>query len=142
MVESDILPRAGFEVRSDFREQKWLSVAGLAVLTAACGGVGALIDETTPAGKVVTGFGALLVLSLAYVWLYYDSIEHHYPIGILLGICIILLAGIGIPIYFFRTRGLRGFISLGLTLLFGCGLGLIWYTSGYAVDYVWRTFAH
>ncbi len=114
----------------------------LVVLAAVLGGVDVLIHESTSAEKAITIGSALLMLSFVFTWLYYDSLEHHYRIGMLLGLCIILLGGIGIPVYFFRTRGLRGFISLGLALLFSCGLALIVSVSFYAVYYVREAFAH
>jgi|ERR1017187_1017268 peptidoglycan/LPS O-acetylase OafA/YrhL len=138
MAESDIQPNSASEIRPDFRKQKRVALMALAVLAATLGGISVLIDESPSADRVVTIAGALLALSLVLTWVYYDSVEHHYRIGILLGICIILVGGIGLPVYLFKTRGLRGFISLGLVLLFGCGLGLITCVSGYAVYYVWK----
>jgi tetratricopeptide (TPR) repeat protein len=125
MAESDITLEGASEIRPNFRRQKRFALIGQAILFAVWGAIYRHVGPSISVAEAVMGVATLCCLSLAYVWLYLDSLEHHYRIGTMLGICVILFAGIGIPIYLFKTRGLRGFISLGLLLLFVCGLCLI-----------------
>jgi hypothetical protein len=51
------------------------------------------------------------------LWCWLDLRQHHYPIGHLMRFCLVTLLPITFPIYLLRTRGLKGFRPLGLTIL-------------------------
>ena len=131
-----VTPEPPSDVPHNFRNRKRCCLVILAVVAAVLGGISPGVPEGASVGTALTGVGALLLLSCGFTWLYLDSIERHFRIGVLLGVSIILVSGVGVPIYFFRTRGLRGFASLVLLFLFGCLLVAIYSGFYYAVWYV------
>jgi hypothetical protein len=73
---------------------------------------------------------AVLTIPLIYCWYYVDKREQRFRAGSLQNVGVAALAFIGLPVYFFRSRGFkRGSIAtlksagvlIGLTLLDGAG---------------------
>jgi hypothetical protein len=61
---------------------------------------------------------AVAIAALVASWCQVDARERGSRIGKLQFAFIILFAVIALPVYFFRTRGLRGFFSILMALLF------------------------
>lgn len=52
------------------------------------------------------------------IWCWLDLRQHRYSIGDFMRYCLVMALPITFPIYLLRTRGLRGFRPMVLTLLF------------------------
>ena len=71
-----------------------------------------------------------LALSLLILrWCYLDGLQRDYRFGLVLGLTIVGLAVIGVPIYFLRSRGLRGFVALSVAFLVFLGLCFLNYAA-------------
>lgn len=79
---------------------------------------------------------AVLTMPLIYCWYYVDKREQRFRAGSLQNVGVAALAFIGLPVYFFRSRGFRrggvatlksAGVLVGLTLLGGAGewLGML-----------------
>ncbi|MBL8257168.1 hypothetical protein J2X02_001862 [Pseudoxanthomonas japonensis] len=78
--------------------------------------------ESSPVDIVVTILGVLLI----FVWYRFDAAQSGYRRNLGLDIAVIAIALIGLPYYFFRSRGAkRGLIATGLFLLTIIGFSLL-----------------
>jgi len=58
------------------------------------------------------------VLMLTLAWCVNDAAEREIRIGGITRVLVILALIVGLPLYLFRSRGLYGFVSVGLATLF------------------------
>ncbi|MDB5806254.1 MAG: hypothetical protein JWN73_3576 [Betaproteobacteria bacterium] len=111
---------------------KRLSLIALALLSLLCPIAEALITgrvDGDPWGKWSIAEGVLW-MPLIYCWYYVDKREQRFRAGSLQNVGVAALALIGLPVYFFRSRGFRrggvatlksAGVLLRLTLLDGAG---------------------
>jgi hypothetical protein len=59
------------------------------------------------AGKAAWIYGVLSAITI-YWWYYLDKIEHGFRAGALQNIGVAVFSLVGLPVYFFRSRGFRG----------------------------------
>lgn len=72
-----------------------------------------LPEENTPLDFIA----GLPLLILGISWCFTDAAQRNHRIVRLTRLLLILLFIVGLPIYFFQTRGIGAFKTLGLTLL-------------------------
>jgi hypothetical protein len=77
-----------------------------------------VIDPFVKEGSRMELLLDLPVAGVILMWCLYDAAERSFPLSLLMRIVIFGFALVGVPIYLFRTRGLKGFISSGLAVLF------------------------
>lgn len=71
----------------------------------------------------------------AAVWCHYDAVQRGYELRVWLRILVLIVAGIGLPVYAFITRGWKGFILLGQALLVVAALVAIFLSSVTLMDW-------
>ena len=89
-------------------------------------------DKDAPTDFV---FG-LPLLILGISWCFTDAAERNYRMGRLMSLLLILILGIGLPIYLLRTRGFGAFKSLAFTLLLIGGMFACMFVAAIATAYV------
>ncbi len=82
----------------------------------------------------------LPMLILAIIWCYADAEVRDYRIGKITRLGLVMFFIIAFLIYVFRTRGLRGFKTLGLTALFVAAMAACFFAAGLLTVYI-RHFA-
>ena len=97
-----------------------------------------LIAEGSAEESILGIVFTLLAVSGVYAWCFFDSVEQKYRIPVYLRFLIILLCAIGLPLYFIKTRGVRGLISSALALLFFALLSAIATGTEFLVDWIWN----
>ena len=112
---------------------KMRCLVGLLLLFVVMGVLDQLVVQKQ-ADRVVTVVGGLVSIVLIFIWCQNDSYERSYRIPKALRLLIIFVAILGIPIYLFRTRGIRGVVSIvkavvffGVCALFAAIAGAITY---------------
>jgi hypothetical protein len=74
---------------------------------------------------------------LGFAWYRLDSDQRSYRRTPLLNVAVIAIAAIALPYYFFRSRGAkRGFMALGVFILFVLASGLLTMAGSYFTYYV------
>lgn len=73
-----------------------------------------LPEETTTLDYVV----GLPLLILGISWCFTDADERDHRIGLLMKSILVFMFAAGLPIYLLQTRGIRGFKSIALMMLF------------------------
>ena len=102
----------------------------LLALIAFCGAVleAALTGRVEPFGRFDL-VESLLSLGPLYWWYYLDKEQRRFPAGVVQNLAVVAVAALGLPIYFFRSRGWRqGSVAITLALGFWAtlvGLGLL-----------------
>jgi hypothetical protein len=66
-----------------------------------------VVGRTDPFGKAGWIYALLSAITI-YWWYYLDKVERRFPAGILQNVGVAVFSLIGLPIYFFRSRGFRG----------------------------------
>jgi hypothetical protein len=95
----------------------------IVVLVLAC--VSGILEQNERDHLILDIVIILTQLASVVFWCQYDAQERDYTIRRPLLVLMILAAVIGVPVYLLLTRGIRGFASIGLALLFfGLVLGL------------------
>lgn len=117
--------RRGVVGRLRNRAAKRRCLAALILLFLADGVLSAIILEHSTAGEIVPAITALLAFALIFCWCLFDANERNYHINLLFRVLIILFPYIGIPAYLLKTRGLRGFFSIALMVLFVLGISCL-----------------
>ncbi len=69
-------------------------------------------------------FLGLPSLILAIWWCFVDARERDHRIGRLMKLCLVLLFVVAFPIYLLQTRGIRGLLTIGMSLLLAVALFL------------------
>jgi len=72
--------------------------------------------------EVVAG---LFFAFLTVIWCVYDARERDFRFGVALKLAVFLVLIVGLPIYFFRTRGFRGFLPLAAAIAIATMLVLL-----------------
>jgi hypothetical protein len=86
-----------------------------------------LPDEETP-GDFIIG---LPILILGIWWCYIDAEERGDRIGGLLRWVLVLLFFVGFPVYVFRSRGVRGYATIGFTLLLAGAMAICMFSTAF-----------
>jgi hypothetical protein len=106
---------ADSQPEEDFAKAKRRRLLWMLGLAVAAGIASAMFADAERELQLLEGVGiAVLVAS----WCQVDARERGGTIGKLQFVSIVLIALIGLPVYLFRTRGLRGSLSILLALLF------------------------
>lgn len=107
------------------------------VVNALCGALFSLVPEEAGLDEVFTIVDMVLILVPLLVWCVYDGAERAYRPSKALLILIILFAAIGLPVYFFRTRGaIRGFFAIVLAAAFFLLLMIVSCAAAFAAAWV------
>ena len=109
------LPPAESQPAEDFskaKRRRLIWILALAVVA------GIASEVFTDAERELLVLEAIGFAALVASWCSVDARERGDRIGKLQFIAIILIPIIGLPVYLFRTRGLRGFVSILLAMLF------------------------
>jgi hypothetical protein len=76
--------------------------------------------------------GALLSLALVYWWFRQDAMQRRFRYGSPTVVLVVAFSIIGLPVYFFRSRGLRrGLVAVGWMLLLILTAGLAEFAGEY-----------
>jgi hypothetical protein len=109
------LSPANLQPTEDFAKAKRRRLVWMLGIAVAAGIASEVFADAERELQLLEGVGlAVLVAS----WCSVDARERRRTLGKLQFASIILIALIGLPVYLFRTRGLRAFLSLLLALLF------------------------
>ncbi len=103
----------------DYAGKKRLIVILLLVYSVISGSLSYFIPEED---RLLDYLSILPTLFLAFYWCTTDAAERDYEIGVGTKLLLILLLGIGLPVYLLQTRGLSGFKSIGWALLLFIGM--------------------
>ena len=98
----------------DYAVKKRRIILMLLAYSAILGIIAVIFPDKDPPTDFVF-FLALLILGVS--WCFTDAAERNYRMGRLMSLLLILFLGIGLPIYFLRTRGFGAFKALAFTLL-------------------------
>ncbi|APZ91714.1 hypothetical protein [Fuerstiella marisgermanici] len=102
---------------TDLHAQKRRILIWLLVWSAIMGVV-AMFEDETQADPVVDLLLGLPFVILGIYWCRTDAAERGHYIGVPMSACLVLMFVLGLPIYLFQTRGLKGILSLGWLLLY------------------------
>jgi len=91
----------------------------------------AFAQNGSAAAEIFAGLAALVVPIAIATWCYYDARLHDIEIGRAFMVLIILVAIVGFPVYAFRSRGVRGFLLIGYSLL--VATALLAFSAGSAI---------
>ena len=94
---------------------------GLLAFCMVAGAIVPWVRESSHTGRLILFFFDLTAIGLTLLWCVFDSYQRGYQIKLPLGVCIVLLAFLGVPFYLLRTRGWYGFVSIVLMALFFVG---------------------
>ena len=100
------------------KAKRW-RLTGLVISSIAFGVAEQLFVESHADERAFAIGGMVVGLLLIVSWCRLDARERAYTISKPLLLTIILLAGVGLPVYLLRTRGVRGILSIVIALLFG-----------------------
>jgi hypothetical protein len=100
---------------SDFARAKRKRLIWMLVLSIAAGVAEVLLPDAERAIQIADSFAIVLLIAS---WCQLDAHQRNETLGRLLRLTIIFFTFVGLPVYLFRTRGIRGFLSLFLALLF------------------------
>jgi hypothetical protein len=96
--------------------------------------VSGAVDPFIPDGSRVSLVLMLPAAVAILMWCLYDSAERSCHIKLPMRILIFGIAGVGVPVYLLRTRGLKGIVSIGLMILFFSACALLAYLSQVVVQ--------
>ena len=96
--------------------------ASLLLLAACFGGREVFLDRDVMVLSPTDYLFGLAYLCLGIAWCHYDAIDRHYMMGMNTKLWLVLIFGLGFPIYLFRSRGIAGVKALGRSLLFLCAV--------------------
>ena|SRR5579863_6175389 len=118
MLENEPVAEASEETpKEDFTKAKLWRLIGLLALSIAGSVCEQLFSETLADQRAFILGGMVIGLLLLVSWCRLDARERGYTIKKPLLLVIILFAFVGVPIYFIRTRGVRGILNIFLALL-------------------------
>jgi hypothetical protein len=100
------------------RTRKWIYLAAILIETAVLGGIGVFVEDGSDIEKLVFFPDVILFTLFVRLWCGADAAERGFRLTRGLSLWIILCSLIAVPVYFFRSRGRRGFRALGLAVLF------------------------
>ncbi len=105
-------------------EKRRLLFVMLLVYAIAGAMIGALSEDLT---QLITAAASIATIILTLRWCEYDRRERGLEPWRYFGVMMILCPGpvVLLPIYFLSTRGMRGFLSIGKTLVFLVVLGVV-----------------
>jgi hypothetical protein len=89
------------------KHQKTLILVALLVLTALCGALWLFVPEGSPNEPLVYVGQSFATVLLVLLWCHVDSRQRGYRLSKGLSILIVLVAVVGLPIYFLKSRGRR-----------------------------------
>ncbi len=78
----------------------------------------------------------LPLLILGVIWCYFDASNLGYRIGGFTKFLLIFAFILGLPVFFFQTRGLGAFKALGYTLLLSITILFCMLISAFATEYI------
>jgi hypothetical protein len=99
------------------RTRKRCCLLGLLALFFVAGAISPVVPENTHAARCIAYPLAFAATVITLLWCKYDGDERGYRIKPLLGLCIILVAFVGVPFYLLHTRRWRGLVSIVLMVL-------------------------
>lgn len=132
LTADEQMPEPPVEV--DFTTTKRWRLIWLLGLSVIVGVLEELFAEADLEREFTVG-GSIMALCLTVSWCRIDAHQRGFTIRKPLLLTIVLLAGIGLPIYFIRTRGVRGIASIGLALMF---LAAMFVLEQVAIEITWR----
>ena len=107
------------------RAAKLACLFSLAVLAVADGAFEPFVPDHARAERVFSLMISIPAFVSIFFWCLYDAKERGYHINLLFRILIVFCTCVGVPAYLLKTRGLRGFYSIGLAVLFMVVISLL-----------------
>ena len=107
--------------KAPIRKRKRAVLIGM-LIWAVLIGVSILLPEGSTANRSLGFLLDIAFLFMVLMWCHYDSIEYGYDLSMGMKIFIVLLMPIAFPLCIFRSRGIAGFKTLAMALLFNIGL--------------------
>lgn len=113
----------------DYAAKKRRIVLMLLAYSAILGVIGVFLpDEESPLDYIV----GLPILILGMAWCFVDAEERDHRIGKLMQLALIFFFVVAYPLYLFQTRGIRGFLTLGLAMVLVAVMAACAFSTGYA----------
>ena len=121
----DGLPPESYEHPVEFHRQKRNVLLAAIALSFVAGVISAFIEDGSSKEEFILAIAIFGEAILLMSWCVYDSYERDYRMSRALRIVIVLFAGVGYPYYLLRTRGVRGLITLFVTVLIWFALAFV-----------------
>lgn len=107
------------------RAAKRACLFSLAALAVTDGAFEPFLPDNARAERIFSLMISIPAFVSIFFWCLYDAKERGYHINLLFRVLIVFCTCVGVPAYLLKTRGLRGFYSIGLAALFMVCISLL-----------------
>ena len=114
--------RTNSDEAASYPKYKRFWLLGIVAWTALFGAVTGALPAEADFPQPICWISVLGMLFMMFSWCQYDALQRGYRMSRALRVGLVLVWLLAFPFYVFRTRGLAGFKTIALTLLFAGGL--------------------